>query len=222
MARTKTSTKDVGLQDVIESPISLETYINNLAKSMASRRIALQIELSVGLSIFAIYGDTSNEAKTALAKLYGEAGYRCATPKEMDYKTVNRRINATASLFDKIGIESIQSAIGSNKEQRAINAIAKSLESYKLHTVNDVLAYVGKPQAKKQEKKPKQDRRRWTDEERAGARRLDLGPIHWVIPPETRRVDLIAAAAELLKLAEEYDNGSAGKHIDEGQSAAMH
>ena len=203
--------------------VSTEICINNLAKSMASRRIALQIELSVGLSIFAQHGEASQEAKSTLSKIYADAGWRCLTPKEMDYKTVNRRINATASLFEKIGIDEVTSAIASNKDQRAINAVAKHLEQYKLFTVNDVLAFVDKQATPRKPRTVKEGpRRRWTDEERASAKRIDLGPIHWVIPPESRRRDLIEAARKLLEIADEFDNGNAHGKNGEQQSAMMH
>lgn len=202
--------------DAASTIISLETCVSNINKAMTSRRLALQIELSVGLSVFAMHGSTSKEARDMLNQIYVNAGWRSADPRGLDYKTVNRRINATASLFDKLGAEEINNAIGNNKEQRAINAIAKHLEHYKLLTVNDVFAFAGKPVKVKEHKRtppaanppqPKEARRRWSDEERANVKRIDLGPIHWVIPPETRRKDLLEAARRLLELADEFNNG---------------
>lgn len=204
--------------------ISLETYISNIAKAMGSRRVALQIELSVGLSVFATHGSTSKEARDMLNQIYVNAGWRSVDPRGVDYKTVNRRINATASLFEKLGAEEINNAIGSNKEQRAINAIAKHLEHYKLLTVNDVFAFAGRPvkvkahKRKEPEKKPNPapiTRRRWTDEERRNAKKVDIGAIHWVIPPETRRRDLIEAARILLELSAEFNgNGAEVKQLE--------
>lgn len=204
----------------VATAISLETYVSNIGKQLMNRRHALQIELSVGLAIFAAHGGTVKEARDMLVKVYASAGYRCEDPREKDYKTINRRVNATAGLFDKIGIEKIIKAIGNSKEQKAINGIAKHLEDYKLHTVNDVLAYAGKPTTVREHKRatPSQ-RRRWTDEERANMKHVDVGAIHWVIPPETRRRDLIEAARKLLELAEEFNNGEV---VRVEQPAAVH
>ena len=118
--------------------LSLTACAEALAHAALNRKAALQVELAVGLAVFAMHGDTSKEARAMLNDAYAAAGYFCRHINEPDYKTINRRINATASLYEKLPISKW---IGRLADYDAIKAVCEGLEPYELFTVQDVLRY---------------------------------------------------------------------------------
>lgn len=118
--------------------LTIETCANALTHAALNRKLILQLELAVGLCVFALHGSTDRDGRTMLNAAYAAAGYRCTHISEMDYKTVNRRINATASLFEQLPI---LKWVGELSEIDAIRAVCDGLEPYELFTIQDVLRY---------------------------------------------------------------------------------
>lgn len=115
-------------------------------------RDALQVELAVGLLVFSVFSVKADaakvmpDAKKALREIYSKAGYACATPQGEDYKTVLRRISAAADLYQHIGgRETIVDWIGDASPRDQVKTIMEHVKNYKFDSINDVLAYVGKP-----------------------------------------------------------------------------
>jgi hypothetical protein len=118
--------------------LTIETCADALTHAAMNRKAAIQIELSVGLAVFHLHGSSSKEARVMLVDAYAAAGYRCVHINEMDYKTVNRRINATAALFERLPIKKW---VGHHSDIDAIRAICEGLEPYELFTIQDVIRY---------------------------------------------------------------------------------
>lgn len=125
--------------------ISLNTYVSAISSAAISYKFALQMELSVGLALFAEFGDTDRDAKRALSQVYQQSGYDCEKMDGADYKTVQRRIGAAADLFKFLKKDKIDEWTANTAEMASIQAIAKELEQYNLKGINSVLALVGKP-----------------------------------------------------------------------------
>lgn len=115
-----------------------------IANAALSRRAALQIEMAVSLIHFTQEnGGTDSTGKANLKAVYHGAGYTCLTKADRDYKTVNRRLNAMAKLFDKIGSSLVHSWIEEQTDTEAmINTVVAQLAAYGWDTLDDVLAYV--------------------------------------------------------------------------------
>jgi len=118
--------------------LTIEVCATALAHAALNRKMILQLELAVGLCVFALHGSTDREARAMLNAAYAAAGYHCTHINEMDYKTVNRRINATASLFENLPIKKW---VGHLSDMDAIKAVCEGLEPYELFTIQDVLRY---------------------------------------------------------------------------------
>lgn len=118
--------------------LSIETCVEALASAAINRKHALQLELAVGLAVFLMHGSTSKEGRAMLVDAYAAAGYRCVHISEMDYKTVNRRINATAALFEKLPVATW---VGKHNDTLALKCICQGLEPYELYTISDVQRY---------------------------------------------------------------------------------
>lgn len=122
--------------------LSIETCAEALNHAAMNRKAAIQIELAVGLAVFHLHGNTAKEARAMLMGAYAAAGYRCAHINEMDYKTINRRINATAALYEKMPVSKW---VGRHSDQDAILCIGQGLEPYELFTIADVMRYCAPP-----------------------------------------------------------------------------
>lgn len=120
----------------------LTSAINNAA---LSRHAALQIELAVGLIHFTQEnGGTDTTGKANLKAIYNAAGYDCMTKQDRDYKTVNRRLNTTAKLFDKLGSSLVNGWVnGKGDTESVISYVVTELAAYSFHTLDDVADFVG-------------------------------------------------------------------------------
>lgn len=116
------------------SKISMETCVAEMNKAAMNRKAALQIELAVGLAVFL----TAKDPKATLCDVYANAGYQCLLPSGIDYKTVNRRINATGEFFKFLTVERIAKWAGKHSEGQIIAAIALGLEPYEIVGIADV------------------------------------------------------------------------------------
>ncbi len=150
-----------------------------------------------------------------LTEAYAAAGYRCVHINEMDYKTVNRRVNATAALFEKLPVSKW---IGKHSDAAAIQSIYSGLEPYELFTISDVQRYAlpakAKPAAEVKVQpnadilnvptgghaRVMQQFRRAADQ--AGAA-VSTDHLNVVIPKDTPRAELIELAMKLLQMAKE-------------------
>ena len=83
-----------------------------------------------------------------LVGVYSSAGWQCTRFADPDYKTVNRRINATASLYEKVPVAKW---VGTLTGMDVIEAICEGLDPYELYTIQDVLRYAA-PQKVRQQK----------------------------------------------------------------------
>lgn len=128
-------------------------WITALAGAGGFHRDALQLELAVGLSVFSVKADASKvplDAKKALREIYTKAGYATATPQGEDYKTVNRRINVAADLYQFIGgRETIVDWVGDASPREQVKSIMEHVKKFGFDSVNDVLAHMGKAVAVK-------------------------------------------------------------------------
>lgn len=130
----------------LKQAISDKSCITALEKAMGFGKSALHLEIAVALSIFC-YSDNGadREAKRHLMEIYKEAGFDI-NPNGEDYKTVNRRINASAAFFDKEGPETFLGAMEGMRDGKAIEALKNHLTmEYNFNGINALLAAAGKP-----------------------------------------------------------------------------
>jgi HAMP domain-containing protein len=197
--------------------LSIETCAQALSTAAINRRVALQIELAVGLGVFLLYDGTGTGARQALCEAYATAGYQCLAYNGIDYKTINRRINACAELFHRVDA---RAWAGKVNEEVLIRALMIGLEPLALQSISDVHRYCAPA------KKPRtvgvkphtrvlggpgghtgQDAvlsmfRRATDQVRKGAEHIETEHLALVIPADTTRDELIELAGKLITLAE--------------------
>lgn len=132
-------------------------WVESLVNAGAMHRDALQFELAVGLSFIAAKGDADKAtlaSKKGLREVYNSAGWAAATPAGEDYKTVSRRIGATADLYAHLGgRQTIEDWIDGAPLAGQIAALVEHVKGLKFGGINDVLAYVGKPVAQKRQRK---------------------------------------------------------------------
>lgn len=124
-----------------------DIYLACLANAALHRRAAILIELSVGLCIAHDFITSEAEARAMLVNVYASAGYNCLAPDGHDYKTINRRVNISFLLFNKIGADAVGAALGNLPGHRRIEAIQAMLAPLALNSMDDVLAYCGRPRA---------------------------------------------------------------------------
>lgn len=128
-------------------------WVESLVNAGAMHRDALQFELAVGLSFLAAKADADKataDSKKGLREVYASAGWACASPTGEDYKTVSRRIGATADLYTFLGgRESVESWIDGAALPNQIAAIVEHVKKLNLKSIYDVLAHVGKPVVQK-------------------------------------------------------------------------
>jgi hypothetical protein len=201
--------------------LTLDTCTTALNCAAINHKAAIQLELAVGLAVFHMFKGTNKDARKMLVQAYSLAGWQCQKFSDPDYKTVNRRINATASLYEKVPVEKW---IGSLEEMDIIQAICEGLEPYQLYTIQDVLRYAAphRVQDKKLAVEPAhdvldgpavnnhtgQDRvmqqfRRASDHLEEGSKLVNTDHISVVIPKGTPRSEVLELARQLLLFAEE-------------------
>jgi hypothetical protein len=134
-------------------PVTQKAMVDAIMDAASWSKQALDVELATGLVLFAENEGVSLATKKLLQAVYVEAGYKSENISDEHYKTVRRRIDASAALFVHIGHEEIVSWIGKAKDRNAIQKIVAQLEQYNFTGINSVLALVGK----KPVVKPKQE-----------------------------------------------------------------
>lgn len=200
--------------------LSVETCAAALNIAAMNRKSAFQTELAVGLAVFLVNGDAGKVSKSALCEAYAAAGYQCLRPVDIDYKTINRRINATADLYGKVNVKAWAAKLTENDLLRAIYI---GLEPYELSTVADVQRYCNPPKkaGKKTPTKPHMEVlagpvgtgntgqtkivsmfQRAAEEVRKGADHIETAHLAIMIPQDATRDELIELAGKLIALAE--------------------
>lgn len=126
--------------------VTTASCVKALEKAIGFGRSALYIEVSVALAMFSSSSTGADRStKRVVMDVYAQAGFEVATTGR-DYKTVNRRINASAALYDKLGSEAIAQAMHGLREGKAIESLCNYLaETHKFDSINAVLEFVGKP-----------------------------------------------------------------------------
>lgn len=118
--------------------LSIETCTSCLTHAAINRKQALQLEFAVGLCVFLLFKGAGVEARRMLNQTYAAAGYRCITVADPDYKTINRRINVTAALYERLPVKTW---VGGHAEFDAVRAVVVGLEPYEIYTVADAQRY---------------------------------------------------------------------------------
>ena len=83
--------------------LSAQTCVEMIQHSDLTRRDALRVEIAVGLGLFYQSGRVTKDSKDMLTQVYAESGYDCLLTDGKDYKTINRRVNNSAILFERLG-----------------------------------------------------------------------------------------------------------------------
>lgn len=132
-----------------EHHIDLKKYVDALSQAAGFSKASIDLEMAVCLAIFAEYGEADLSSKKEVMKAYAGAGWKCETHAAPDYKTVNRRLNAAAALFDKMGgAEAINGIIAGLPDTAVLGALVQHLASnFELTSLNAVWAAAGKPVA---------------------------------------------------------------------------
>lgn len=200
--------------------LSAETCVQALNAAAINRKTAFRVELAVGLGVFLAHGGASRDARRMLNQAYASAGYECATVMGIDYKTVNRRINATADLFETLPVAKW---VGKHSEDALLSALCLGLEPYEFFTVKDVQRYcapertlppvravpivpaydaLDAPVATGQEV-ISQMFRRAGDQVQDGERRIEAGHLELRIPKDTTLDEIMGLVRQLLDIASE-------------------
>lgn len=134
-------------------------WVTALVNAEGFHRDALQLELAVGLSLFADKADADKAtlaSKKALREVYASAGYACSSPTGEDYKTVVRRVNVAADLYVHLGgRETINDWIADVAPKEQVSTVMEHVKALKFDSIYSVLAYVGKPVVVKRPRAPK-------------------------------------------------------------------
>lgn len=171
--------------------VSEESMVKALTTGAINRRAAIQLELAVGLVAFLLHGD---EAKKKLLDFYEAADYECRFG-ESDYKTINRRINASGELFERLGREAIAKLVERKREMSAIHAVARRLVDLNIASIDDA-------RDRKPVKPRVKLRRRWTDEERKNAITITTEHVTIHLPPTITRHEGMELALKIAQIAE--------------------
>ncbi len=205
--------------------LSIETCVAAINRAAINRKSAFQIELAVGLAVYLNSGGTDKLAKAMLCNVYASAGYKCMSVNDMDYKTVNRRVNVSADLFNTLGQAKVEKWAGRHAEDRMIESLMLGVEPYELYTVSDVIRLCTPPATRKPPTKilpasdilaiagnaplPKGQQtvvdmfRRAADQVAKGARHFETKHLALMVPDTTTRDEMIEMAHRLLSLADE-------------------
>lgn len=189
-----------------------DVYLACLSNAVLHRRAAIQLELAVGLCVAHDLVDDPAQGRVALAQVYAAAGYDCLKADGADYKTINRRVNTSFLLFDELTAEAVARTVRGTAGHRRVEAVQAVLAPLQLHSMDDVLAFCGRPRASQAKPAttpaatPEQHpARRAVD--KPGVRHVRTEHIDVPIPPDATRVELMQLAAEIIRLADTFDKG---------------
>jgi hypothetical protein len=189
-----------------------DVYLACLSNAVLHRRTAIQLELAVGLCVAHDLVDDPALGRVTLVQVYAAAGYDCLKPDGRDYKTINRRVNNAFLLFDKIGADGVKKAIGRAAGHRRVEAVQALLDPLQLFTMDDVLAYCGRPRASQSKPTTVAEHQRGAAPARRAVDQPDVVHVKTEhmdvpIPPDVTRAEVMQLVAELIKLADTFKNG---------------
>lgn len=189
-----------------------DIYLACLSNAVLHRRTAIQLELAVGLCVAHDMAEDPAHGRVALVQVYAAAGYDCLTPDGRDYKTINRRVNNAFLLFDKIGNAAIKRAVRGTAGHRRVEAVQALLAPLQLYTMDDVLAYCGRPRTAPSKPTAVVAHERGATPARRAVDKPDVVHVKTEhldvpIPPDVTRAEVMQLVAELLKLADTFDGG---------------
>lgn len=144
---TKSAVETAEVVILPRGTVTPSSCVKALEKAIGFGKSALYLEVSVSLAVFASSSTGADRAtKRSVMEIYAKAGFDTLSPEGRDYKTVNRRINASAALFGKLGSDAVLSAMRGQSDARAIENLSNHLrEEFNFAGINSVLEYVGKP-----------------------------------------------------------------------------
>ncbi len=175
--------------------LSFNTCVKTLSNVTISRRGLLNLELSVGLAVFLDAGIANRGSKNMLSEIYQKAGYDCGSSTGKDYKTVNRRIQTSAGLFGKLGLEVINHWASDHKESALLKGFAHELAGMNFNSLDDVNDYVGRTSNRTPGKGGKEKPKSVFD--------IDLDGVVIRIPKVLTEAQLVELASRIMTLAEE-------------------
>lgn len=131
----------------VQAELDVGVYAETLTRADALAKASIALEMSVCIVIYALSGGATLASKKDVRRAYMAAGYKCEDANGPDYKTVNRRLNAAAALYDQMGSTAkIIEIIGGYTGIAALMSINEHLNlAYNLTTLNSVLTAAGKP-----------------------------------------------------------------------------
>lgn len=202
-----------------------DIYLACLSNAALHRRTAVQIELAVGLCIAHDFAADPAEGRVMLTSVYASAGYNCLSPDGNDYKTVNRRVNTSFLLFDRVGFEPVHGAIARLAGHRRIEAIQGRLAPLELYTYDDVLAYCGRPRhnaastVSASTAAPAPQRRA---DDQPGVVHVTSRHIDVSVPPAATRAEVMEIVVKLVALAETLNGVKRGRGRPIGSKNKSH
>jgi hypothetical protein len=176
---------------------TIKAYAQIIHAAAMNRRAALQTELAVGFAVLLDSYPSKRLARAQLQKIYDDAGCKCATPSDVNWKSINRRIAASSALFDFMGHHEVREWAGDLTKGPLIEALVKRIEPLKLNTVNEVLivckgAKAGNGEGSTVGRKPGQ--------------RVETAHLKFSVPPATTPEELLEVAGKLMTMAQEMVN----------------
>jgi hypothetical protein len=165
---------------------TIKAYAQIIHAAAMNRRAALQTELAVGFAVLLDSYPSKRLARAQLQKIYDDAGCKCATPSDVNWKSINRRIAASSALFDFMGHHEVREWAGDLTKGPLIEALVKRIEPLKLNTVNEVLivckgAKAGNGEGSTVGRKPGQ--------------RVETAHLKFSVPPATTPEELLEVGA---------------------------
>jgi hypothetical protein len=128
-------------------------YVTALREAFGWHKNALHVEMAVNLVFFANQEKVDKKVRAALRPIYERAGYDCKTPAGEDYKTVQRRTDVAARLFEWLGgHESIHDWIEDAKPAEAIKLVTARLEKQRFDSIQSIRRAVDKERYEKEVK----------------------------------------------------------------------
>lgn len=167
------------------------TAINNAGMN---RKAALNIEVAVCFAVHVDSKQAKRLTRAVMCEIYAECGYKSSAPGDRDWREINRRITAGLALFDFIGADDVHAWIENKTRMDIVNAIVTKLEPLDLRSTNQILEICDKVRTRAP---------RGEKPEPEGTHRIELEHLKIVIPPTATRAELISAAIEMMRLAEE-------------------
>lgn len=177
----------------------LQFCIDALRGALQLSKQAIQTEVAVCFIVFYEHGGIINsDTMKALRGVYHEAGrVDCLTPDSRQYKTVSRRMNRCADLYETVKHSKIKRALKDKFGKEAIEIIKQFLAPYEIESMDDVAAHAGKPRQPAEPKEIPHDRRT-TDA--PGTVHVKTKHIDLPIPPDVPRSEVEALVKKLQAL----------------------